>query len=101
MGKFSAVTELRQGKVQGQETSAPAVTAAAASVEAPVKAPKGPGRPAGKRSNPDFESTTVFLRKATKKAANRMLEDKEIEMDLSDLLETLLMDWLAEQAKHS
>jgi|ERR1700692_840511 hypothetical protein len=101
MGKFSAVTELRHGqsKEQGAEETSPVATPAPAAAKS--VATKGPGRPAGKRSNPDFESTTVFLRKTTKKSANRMLEDREIDLDLSDLLEVLLMDWLVKQAKHS
>ena len=61
--------------------------------------PKGErGRPAtGKRSDPAYESTTVFLRKATKLGAARLLLDDK-EQDLSDVLETLLADWVR---KHS
>lgn len=53
------------------------------------------GRPAGKRSNPDYEPTTLFLRKATKRTANRMLEDLGIEQDLSELIEELLQRWVS------
>jgi hypothetical protein len=51
---------------------------------------QGPGRPTGKRSNPDYEQTTVLLKKKTKKAAVRMLEDAGKKADLSELLQTLL-----------
>lgn len=51
-------------------------------------------RPAGKRSNPAYRPTTVFLRKATVKAANRKLEDTESRLDLSDLIEQLLTKWI-------
>lgn len=52
------------------------------------------GRPAtGKRSDPDYESTTVFLRRDTKTAAGRLLlGDKH--QDLSDVLEKLLAGWV-------
>jgi hypothetical protein len=54
----------------------------------------GRGRPAtGKRSDPDYESTTVFLRRETKTAAGRLLyEDKH--QNLSDVLEKLLAGWV-------
>jgi len=57
-------------------------------------APKGRGRPAtGKRSDPDYESTTVFLRKETKNAAARLLVGEK-HQDLSDVLEKLLSSWV-------
>ena len=49
----------------------------------------------GKRSDPAFERTTVYLGKKTKKNANRKLEDIDSEMDLSDLIERLLQDWIS------
>jgi hypothetical protein len=56
------------------------------------------GRPAGKRSDPEFQPTTVLLRKATKKAAIRKLEDTDARKDLSDLIEQLLNGWVKRQA---
>jgi len=53
------------------------------------------GRPAGKRSNPEFEPTTIFLRKTTKKTANRTLEDSGIKQDRSELIEELLQTWIS------
>jgi hypothetical protein len=56
--------------------------------------PKGRGRPAtGKRSDPDYESTTVFLRKDTKTAAAHLLVGEK-HQDLSDVLERLLSGWV-------
>lgn len=63
-------------------------------------APKnGRGRPAtGKRSDPDYESTTVFLRRDTKTAAGHLLlGDKH--QDLSDVLEKLLAGWVRKNSK--
>jgi hypothetical protein len=55
---------------------------------------RGRGRPAtGKRSDPDYESTTVFLRKETKNAAARLLVGEK-HQDLSDVLEKLLSGWV-------
>jgi hypothetical protein len=59
---------------------------------------KGVGRPNGKRSDPNYQATTVLLRKATKKKATRLLEDMGEDMkerqDLSELLEKLLGEWV-------
>ncbi len=55
---------------------------------------RGKGRPPGKRSDPAYQPTTVLLRKQTKRAANRQLEDKATGQDLSDLIEQLLTQWI-------
>ena len=56
------------------------------------------GRPVkGKSSNPDFESTTIYLRKDVKHRAARILfEEKARGQDrgLSDVLEELLEAWV-------
>jgi hypothetical protein len=72
----------------GQETP---VTAA----EPPARAERGRGRPPGKRSNPDYEPTTVLLRKKTKRMAARKLEDSGQKSDLSELIQQLLDQWTA------
>jgi hypothetical protein len=57
----------------------------------------GRGRPAtGKRSDPAFESTTVFLRRDTKNAAARLLVGEKGQ-DLSEVLEKLLSGWVRRQ----
>ena len=60
---------------------------------AAAQAPKGRGRPPGKRSDPEFKPTTLFLRTRTKRAAIRLLEDLGDERDLSELVEELLEGW--------
>jgi len=56
------------------------------------------GRPAGgKRSNPDFVTTTIFLRKDTKKRAATILLNRE--EDLSSVLERLLSQWVNDNAE--
>ena len=58
---------------------------------------RGKGRPPGKRSDPDYQPTTVLLRHQTKKMANRLLEDSSSRQDLSELIEQLLTDWIQQQ----
>jgi len=59
-----------------------------------IRVPAGKvGRPAGKRSDPDFERLTVLVRKDTRKAAARRWEDLEPSKDLSDLVQKLLDEW--------
>ena len=59
---------------------------------------RGRGRPPGKRSDPDYQPTTVLLRKHTKKTATRLLEDTNAAQDLSDLIERLLTEWIQRHA---
>lgn len=59
---------------------------------------RGRGRPPGKRSDPDYQPTTVLLRKHTKKTATRLLEDTNAANDLSDLIEQLLTEWIQKHA---
>jgi hypothetical protein len=80
----------------------PPVTEAELLVESsPVEHPqgRGRGRPRAKSSDPDYQPTTVILRKATKRKAAHLLEDRELGMDLSELIEELLTEWLAKQAE--
>ncbi len=81
--KFSGVlAKLKQPPVER-----PAMT-----IEAPTV--RGRGRPPGKRSDPDYQPTTVLLRKHTKKTATRLLEDVNAGQDLSELIEQLLTEWI-------
>jgi hypothetical protein len=59
---------------------------------------RGKGRPPGKRSDPDYQPTTVLLRKQTKKTASRLLEDADTGQDLSELIEQLLAEWIRQQS---
>jgi hypothetical protein len=59
---------------------------------------RGRGRPRAKSSDPDYQSTTVILRKLTKRRAAHLLEDREMGKDLSELIEELLTEWLERQS---
>jgi hypothetical protein len=62
---------------------------------------RGKGRPPGKRSDPDYQPTTVLLRQQTKKMANRLLEDGSTGQDLSELIEQLLMEWIQQSLRNN
>jgi hypothetical protein len=63
-----------------------------------VEPARGKGRPPGKRSDPDYQPTTVLLRQRTKKTANRLLEDGGTGQDLSELIEQLLTEWIQQRS---
>ena len=55
------------------------------------------GRPKGKRSNPDFEQITAYVRSQTYRQTKiALLQQEEIE-DFSELVEELLTKWLSTQ----
>jgi hypothetical protein len=92
--KFAALAGLKQQLPVEfsleQRTSVPA---------APIPLPlgRGKGRPPGKRSNPEYQATTLLLKELTKRTATRLLEDKNLGKDLSDLTEQLLTEWIQRQ----
>jgi hypothetical protein len=89
--KFSgALSRLKVRPAPEQDANEPANVPA---THTPVME-RGKGRPPGKRSDPDYQPTTVLLRKQTKRAANRLLQDADDGQDLSDLIEQLLTEWI-------
>ena len=55
------------------------------------------GRPKGKRSNPDFEQVTAYVRSKTYRQTKiALLQQEELE-DFSELVEELLTEWLSTQ----
>ena len=58
---------------------------------------RGPGRPIGKRGNPDYKQYTVLLKGATHREALENLRRKSARPDFSDLLETLIAAWNRKQ----
>lgn len=53
-----------------------------------------PGRPPGKRSNPDYEQATVYIRKDTHKAVKVALLQQADDRQFSELVEDLLREWI-------
>ncbi|MDJ0902783.1 MAG: hypothetical protein QNJ55_28675 [Xenococcus sp. MO_188.B8] len=57
------------------------------------------GRPKGKRSNPDFEQVTAYLRKQTYRETKIALLQLGESQDFSELVEKLLTEWLSTQKR--
>ena len=60
---------------------------------------KGPGRPPGKRSDPEYKQYSVLLKKQTHREVTKILRDQEYSPDVSELLQQLLEQWLKQQQK--
>jgi hypothetical protein len=62
---------------------------------------RGPGRPpGGKRSNPDYEQVSHYIRADTHKEVKKLLLDEKprpdkSRRDMSDLIEELLSEWVS------
>lgn len=52
------------------------------------------GRPTGKRSDPDFEQTTAYIRKDTHRNVKIALLEEGEGREYSELVEELLSKWL-------
>ncbi len=77
MSKFNSILQAAKGK----EPASP-----------PVKKPKG--RPKGKRSNPDYEQVTAYVKKETYRKTKIALLEQDKFSDFSELVEELLSEWL-------
>jgi hypothetical protein len=62
-----------------------------ADIAAPVRSV---GRPRGKRSNPDYEQISAYLRKETYRAAKIKLLETGDDRDVSEVLAELLAAWV-------
>lgn len=87
MSKFKGLMDLRKAQ-QPEPEKEPEVDAAA---------PAGPARkqrPPGKRSDPTFEQVTAYIRRRTYQQVKIALLQENQGREFSDLVETLLGDWL-------
>ena len=60
---------------------------------------KAPGRPPGKRSDPEYKQYSVLLKRQTHRQVTTILRDREESPDVSELLQQLLEQWLEKQRK--
>lgn len=58
-------------------------------------ATSGRGRPRGKRSDPDYEQVTAYVKRATYAETKIALIREGEKREFSDLIEHLLTEWLA------
>ena len=83
--KYSAIAALREAR---QQPEAPASSTG-------LRLPEKPPKPRGKRSDPDWKQYSVLLKKESHKQASLLLRDKYEGIDISDLMQALLEQWLA------
>ncbi len=62
---------------------------------------KRPGRPKSLRSDPNYETTTIFLHRGTKAKARYHLATQEQKQDLQVLINELLEDWVTKREQNS
>ena len=67
--------------------------------EKPTVMLKAPGRPPGKRSDPEYKQYSVLLKRQTHRQVTTILRDQEDSPDVSELLQQLLEQWLEKQQK--
>jgi hypothetical protein len=90
MGKYD-LKGIRQ-----QATTAKENPALSQPAQPPRPAPTSTnGRAPGKRSDPEFTRTTVYMKDSTKLKAVRLLQDLKDERDLSELIESLVSGWVS------
>ena len=83
--KYSAIAALREARQQ------PEAPTPSTGVRLPEKRPK----PQGKRSDPEWKQYSVLLKKESHKQASLLLRQKYEGVDISDLMQALLEQWLA------
>jgi hypothetical protein len=84
--KFTAILEQkREGAEAEKEAQQP--------VSSPAAGRKGPGRPAGKRTNPDYAQVTAYIPKSLHEDVKIALI-KEGGKEFSTLVEELLSEWM-------
>jgi hypothetical protein len=100
MSKFRGLLDTARGREPESQSPEEAVTKQSAAKNQPVAKPepqpKG-GRPKGKRSHPDYEQITAYIRKDTHTAVKiALLEDgqKGEKHEFSELIQELLEQWL-------
>ena len=90
MSKFNDIFKAAKEREHNEEPKTP--------VEPPIaKQPKRKGRPKGKRSNPDYEQVTAYIKKETYRQIRIALLEQDNTKDFSELVEQLLDEYLRTQ----
>ena len=85
MSKFQGVIDAAKGREDTAAKPAPLVTSTKR---------RGRGRPPGKRSDPNFEQVTAYIRKLTHQGVKIALLQEGQGQEFSELVEGLLSKWL-------
>lgn len=92
MSKFKSLLDAAKGKEPEPEKQELEVNTP--QLVAEPKQPSKRGRPKGKRSHPDYEQVTAYIRKDTHRAAKIALLSEGEEREFSELIQDLLEHWL-------
>lgn len=90
MSKFNDILKAAQARNQDGETP----------VQAEPK-PHSSGRPRGKRSNPDYEQVTAYIKRETYRNTKIALLQQGDNQEFSELVEQLLSEWLSTQKSNN
>lgn len=96
MSKFKSLLDTAKGREpdpEPEKQSQDSVVNQPESV-AEFKQSQKRGRPKGKRSHPDYEQVTAYIRKDTHRAAKIALLLEGEEQEFSELIQALLEQWL-------
>lgn len=88
---FSAARGVETDTEAEEETTAPAPLTRGTT--APAE-PRKRGRPSGKRSNPEFEQVTAYIRGDTYQKVRIVLLEEGKKREFSELVEELLAHWV-------
>lgn len=87
MSKFKNILNAAKGREPEPEPEQPKSLAE----------PQKQGRPRGKRSNPDYEQVTAYIRRSTYIEVKVALLQSGQGQEFSELVEVLLVEWLSTQ----
>lgn len=92
-GSFGWLRERRRSggeRAQNMSDTVPGIGSA------PPYAPRRGRKKTGKRSNPDYEQASAYVRKKVRRRVTQALAVQEPRVDYSQLVEALLIRWLEE-----
>lgn len=93
MSKFKSILSAAKGREPEPEPEQDLVVD---QPQPPLASPPAPkrGRPKGKRSHPDYEQVTAYIRKETHRDVKIALLQSGEEQEFSELIQELLEQWL-------
>jgi hypothetical protein len=96
--KYASVMDAaRDRKSESQESVTPSTPVLEATVSPSELMEKRRGRPKGKRSDPEFDQVTAYIRKDTYRNVKIALLGLQEPQEFSELLEELLHSWVSRQ----
>lgn len=100
-GLMGIIGQANKPKTASGGPPSPAPTSAPSIEVEPAPARSSKPAKVGKYRDPAYHHFGVYLKKDTHKQVRRRLEDIESDQDVSELVQTLLERWLAEEGQGS